>query len=57
MCVFFIGLFLFIFNLSKSNFTEKNVGFSGIRTLIFIVEGEYADHHHPHCPTNETFAL
>ena len=38
------GLFLFIFILFKHNFTEKTVGFTGIRTRIVEVEGEQADH-------------
>ena len=35
------GLFLFF---SNTIFTEITVGFSGIRTLIIIVEGKHADH-------------
>ena len=38
------GLFLFIFVLFKHNYSEKIVGFSGIRTRIVGVEGEHADH-------------
>ena len=38
------GLFLFIFVLFKHNFTEKTVGFSGIRTRVVRVEGEQADY-------------
>ena len=29
---------------SNTNFTEKTVGFSRIRTRVVGVEGEYADH-------------
>ena len=36
--------FLFIFVLFKHNFTDKTVGFSGIRTRIDGVEGEHTDH-------------
>ena len=36
--------FLFIFVLFKHNFTEKTVGFSGIRTRVVRVEGEQADY-------------
>ena len=35
------GLFLFIFVLFKHNFTEKIVGFNGIRTRIDGVEGQF----------------
>ena len=38
------GLFLFICVLSKHKFSEKTLGFSGIRTRIVRVEGEHADH-------------
>ena len=38
------GQSLFIFILLKHNISGKNVGFNGIRTLIVIVEGKYADH-------------
>ena len=44
------GLFLFIFVLFKHNFTEKTVGFSGIRTRIASVEGEHVDHLTPPRP-------
>ena len=36
--------FLFIFVFSNTNFTEKNVSVSGIRTRIIGAEGEHADH-------------
>ena len=34
------------FVFSNTNFTEKTVGFSWIRTWIVGKEGEHADHHH-----------
>ena len=37
-------LFLFIFVLFNTNFTEKTVDVSRIRTQIGRVEGEHADH-------------
>ena len=35
-------LFIFVF-FSNTNFIEKTVGFSGIRTRIVGLEGEHAD--------------
>ena len=44
-------LFLFF---SSTNFTEKTVGFSGIRTPIAGKEGEQADHFdHHHGPITD----
>ena len=39
-----LGLFLLFSFFSNTNFTEKIVGISGIRTRIVRVEGEHADH-------------
>ena len=38
------GLFCLFSVFPNTNFTEKTIGFSGIRTRIVRVEGEHADH-------------
>ena len=39
-------LFVYFRSFSNTYFTEKTVGFSGIRTRMVGIDGKHADHHH-----------